>query len=254
MRALVYTVLVTLAVAGVAEVIVVLYRDGSPAISGWTDAVLPGPLSTSHAFLSDRCETCHTPTKGIEAFACISCHATAAADLAKQSTVFHATSKGCRGCHLEHTGDARPTRLDHALLVRIGGFGSNALPQTISEQMLTDLEEFLELPKSDEHEKGSLDCASCHSNREPHRGLFGSDCASCHDLNSWRIARFLHPSPTSKDCAQCHQAPPSHYMEHFIMMDQMITGQERATVTQCFLCHRTDAFNDIKDIGWLKHH
>lgn len=38
------------------------------------------------------------------------------------------------------------------------------------------------------------------------------------------------------------------------MMDQMITGQARATVNQCFLCHRTDSFNDIKDVGWLKHH
>jgi hypothetical protein len=43
-------------------------------------------------------------------------------------------------------------------------------------------------------------------------------------------------------------------MEHFIMMDQMIAGQDRATVTQCFMCHRTDAFNDIKGIGWFKHH
>jgi hypothetical protein len=74
----------------------------------------------------------------------------------------------------------------------------------------------------------------------------------CHELYSWRIARFLHTSPTSKDCAQCHQGLPSHYMEHFVMMDKMITGQERATVNQRFLCHRTDSFNDIKDFGWYK--
>lgn len=66
------------------------------------------------------------------------------------------------------------------------------------------------------------------------------------------IARCLHSSPTSKDCAQCHQGPPSHYMEHSVMMDKMITGQERATVNQRFLCHRTDSFNDIKDFGWYK--
>jgi hypothetical protein len=254
LRAFVYTVLATLAIAGVAAITITLDRDGSSAISGWTDAILPGPLSARHAFLSNRCETCHTPTKGVEAAACISCHTTAAADLGKQSTAFHATTSQCRGCHIEHRGDARPIRIDHASLLEIGAFGPNGSSRTMAEQMAADLKGFLRLPRSDEQEKAKLDCANCHSNREPHRGLFGSDCASCHDLNSWRIARFLHPSPASKDCAQCHQAPPSHYMEHFIMMDQMIAGQDRATVTQCFMCHRTDAFNDIKGIGWFKHH
>jgi len=255
-RAVIYTVLVTLAVAGVAAISVGLYREGSLAVSGWTDAIVPGPLSEKHAFLSNKCETCHTPTKGVEAVACIACHATAAADLGKQSTAFHATSKECGGCHLEHAGAARPIKMDHAMLLRIGAFARSpsSSPREITEQMVTDLKEFLGLPKPGEAEKTSLDCANCHSNREPHRGLFGRDCASCHSLDSWRIAQFLHPSPASRDCAQCHQAPPSHYMMHFIMMDQMITGQEHASVSQCFLCHRTDSFNDIKDVGWYKHH
>jgi hypothetical protein len=37
-------------------------------------------------------------------------------------------------------------------------------------------------------------------------------------------------------------------MGHFIMMDRMVTGQEHATVNQCFLCHRTGSFNDIKGV------
>ncbi len=255
-RAFIYTVLVTLAISGVAALSIGLYRDGSLAVSGWTDAVLPGPISAKHAFLSDKCETCHTPTRGVQAAACISCHTTAAVDLGKQSTAFHATSKECRGCHAEHLGGVRPTRMDHATLLRIGAFpqNPNTSAREVIEQMATDLKKFLRLPKSDEREKAGLDCFNCHSNRDPHRGLIGRDCASCHGLDSWRITGFLHPSPTSKDCAQCHQAPPSHYMEHFVMMDKMITGQEHATVNQCFLCHRTDSFNDIKDIGWYKHH
>lgn len=255
-RAFIYTALVTLAITGVAAVSIGLYRDGSLAVSGWTDAVVPGPLSEKHAFLSKKCETCHTPTKGVQASACIACHTTSAADLGMQSTAFHATNKECRGCHIEHTGAVRATKMDHAMLLRIGSFpqGSNTSARAISEQMMADLKEFLRLPTSNQPEKAGLDCANCHSNREPHRGLFGRDCASCHTLDSWRIAQFLHPSPTSKECAQCHQAPPSHYMMHFIMMDRMITGQEHATVNQCFLCHRTDSFNDIKGIGWYKHH
>lgn len=255
-RAFIYAIFATLAIAGVAAVSAGLYRDGSMAVSGWTDAVLPGPLSEKHAFLSDRCESCHTPTKGVEAAACVACHTTAAADLGKQATAFHATSKECRGCHLEHAGGVRPTRMDHAALLRIGAFPheANTSARAITGQMVADLKKFLRVPNSDEAEKASLDCVSCHSNREPHRGLFGRECASCHALDTWRIAKFLHPSPTSKECAQCHQAPPSHYMHHFVMMDQMITGQHHARVNQCFLCHRTDSFNDIKDIGWFKHH
>ena len=43
-------------------------------------------------------------------------------------------------------------------------------------------------------------------------------------------------------------------MMHFEMMDQTITGQEHARVEQCFLCHQTDAWNNIRGVGWYKHH
>jgi len=257
MRAFLYAALATLAVTGVAAVSVGLYRGGSPAVSGWMGAVAPGPLSERHSFLSNACEACHTPTKGVEAATCISCHTTSAKQLGQQSTAFHASSKTCRGCHIEHQGEVRPTRMDHAFLLQGGAFPrapGTSVSGAITDQMAGDLRAFLKLPKSEEPEKADLDCAGCHSNREPHRGLFGSQCAGCHGLDSWRISGFLHPSPTSKECAQCHQAPPSHYMGHFIMMDRMIAGQEHATVNQCFLCHRTDSFNDIKGIGWFKHH
>lgn len=255
-RGFIYTALVTLAIAGVAAVLAGLYRSGSLAVPGWTDAILPGALSEKHAFLSKKCESCHTPAKGVEAAACIACHTTAAADLGKQSTAFHATSKQCSGCHLEHAGAARNIKMDHTVLLRMGPLSQNAniSAQSITEQMVIDLKKFLRVPMSDHSEKIGLNCATCHSNREPHRGLFGRDCANCHALDSWRIAQFLHPSPASKECAQCHQAPPSHYMMHFTMMDKMVTGQEHATVDQCFLCHRTNSFNDIKNIGWFKHH
>ena len=100
----------------------------------------------------------------------------------------------------------------------------------------------------------ALDCNSCHQNRDPHRGLMGRECAECHQTNSWKIAGFLHPSPQSQECAQCHQAPPSHYMMHFEMMSKMVAGQMHAKVEQCFMCHQTDSWNNIKGVGWYKHH
>nr|WP_246562940.1 class III cytochrome C family protein [Bradyrhizobium liaoningense] len=216
---------------------------------------MPGPLSGKHAFLSDRCESCHTPVKGADTAACISCHASSAGDLGKQSTAFHATAGGqCSGCHIEHMGDLRPIRMDHAPLLQMSSSGRTLFERATADRLTAELKQFLGLPKSDRRERAELDCANCHSNREPHRALFGRECADCHGLSSWKVVGFLHPSPTSRDCAQCHQAPPSHYMGHFVMMDRMIAGQEHASVDQCFLCHMTDAFNDIKGVGWMKHH
>ncbi|MCA1384700.1 cytochrome c3 family protein [Bradyrhizobium sp. BRP05] len=255
-RGMLYVVVATLAVAGAAVASIALYRGNPGLVPGWTRLVSPGPLSAKHAFLSDRCESCHTPVKGVEAAACITCHAPSAVDLAKQSTAFHAVVGGqCSGCHREHAGGLRPISMNHASLLQVtmAASGKEVFDRTAVDQMRADLTEFLRLPKSDWPEKAALDCANCHSNREPHRGLFGRECADCHALASWKIAGFLHPSPTSKDCAQCHQAPPSHYMGHF-MMDRMIAGQEHASVDQCFLCHMTDSFNNVKSVGWMKHH
>jgi len=84
--------------------------------------------------------------------------------------------------------------------------------------------------------------------------LFGRECGACHATATWKIAGYQHPSPRSEACAQCHQPPPSHYMGHFHMVSMMVAGQHHARVDQCYLCHQTDAWNDIKGVGWYKHH
>ena len=38
------------------------------------------------------------------------------------------------------------------------------------------------------------------------------------------------------------------------MMDRSITGQRNATVNQCFACHQTDSFNNIKGVGRVDMH
>lgn len=253
---LLYTVLVTAAMLVGAAAVAGLYHWGSAAVPGWRSLFQPGPLSAKHAFLTKQCEGCHTPIRGVEAATCITCHSTAAGDLAKQSTAFHANVQDCRGCHVEHEGAARPTKMDHSALLRIGWHaaqGSRAHP-SVSRQMAEDIATYLGIPVSSGAEKTSLNCATCHSNQDPHRQLFGRECADCHVTTAWQIASFLHPSPTSRDCAQCHQAPPSHYMMHFEMVSKSIAGQEHAQVSQCYLCHRTNSWNDIKGFGWYKHH
>ena len=251
-----YTVLITVAVAVGIMAIATLYRSGSASVPGWQGFSQPGPLSLKHAFIGDKCEACHTPIRGVEAATCITCHSTAAVELGKQPTAFHANIRDCRGCHVEHEGAARPIRMDHAVLLRIGSHlavGAKGHPG-VSRQMVIDMAAFLGVRMSQSDEKNGLACTNCHSNSDPHRELFGRDCGGCHDTAAWRIAGFLHPSPASRDCAQCHQAPPSHYMMHFEMVSKTVARQEHAQVNQCFLCHQTNAWNDIKGAGWYKHH
>ena len=242
-----YLILVTATIAGTAAVIGTVYRHGSTAVPRWPEIVRPGELSAKHAFLSGKCETCHTPLQGVQASACIACHATDAVTLARQSTAFHSTIQSCAACHVEHQKAVRPTRMDHDALVVIGR--SRQLDgRTPDADWLSSL-----LNKSPTGLE-TLDCFSCHSNRSPHRDLFGRECAACHLTATWKIVGFQHPSPSSTECAQCHQAPPSHYMGHFNMVSKMVAGQEHARVEQCYLCHQTDALNDIRGVGWCKHH
>jgi hypothetical protein len=238
---------------------IVIYRSGTKALPIWGDIASPGLLSAAHAFLGAQCESCHTPDIGIKAASCITCHTPDAFVLAKQSTAFHATIQECRGCHIEHQGTSiRPVRIDHSVLTTVGVRAAHA--GEISGQPasggLTATRHFLEgvTGNGPATDVAALDCASCHGFRDKHQEWFGTQCADCHATDTWKISLYLHPSPKSQECNECHKAPPSHYMMHFTMMDIGMTGQNGARVEQCFMCHQTDSFNDIRGIGWRKMH
>lgn len=210
----------------------------------WQSQVSPGKLSAAHSQLSANCASCHTAVKGVDDAKCISCHAESKELLQRQPTAFHATVGNCASCHAEHLGTNANLRvMNHQALAQIG------------HKILFSGEGIVK--DQDIHVSAfetQLNCASCHSTKDKHVGLFGQDCASCHATTQWTISAFQHPSVRSIDCAQCHQAPPSHYMEHFSMISQKIAGQEKAQVNQCYSCHQTTSFNDIKGVGYYKHH
>lgn len=232
--------LIGLLIAGLLIVLLTAaFHDYSDdALPIWNAAVSPGPLSAAHAFLSNKCESCHTPNRGIVAAKCITCHASTPELLMKPATAFHAHLNDCRGCHAEHQGrNVHPIHMDHAVLMKIA-------TEYLSK----------ESPKQSVPHPASLDCQSCHAFQDKHQEFFGKQCSTCHSEKSWKIPGYLHPSSTSTNCSECHKAPPSHRMMHFEMMDQSITGQKKARVDQCYMCHQTDSFNDIKGIGWYKMH
>ena len=228
----------------------------------WQRQVSPGPLSAAHANLESDCNACHTPVKGVEAANCIGCHATNTALLQRQPTAFHASIGTCSNCHFEHQGiSTRPVGMDHIALAEIGLAAMRANTDNRSNSRL--------LTWISQHERGAettpshprvsaaeaaLQCVACHGTKDRHQRYFGGDCASCHATSSWRIPEFQHPSARSVQCAQCHRPPPSHYMEHFSMVSRAVAGESDALLDQCFVCHQTTSWNDIRRLGWHKHH
>ena len=230
----------------------------SPA--SWQHMVLPGELSQPHAFLANNCAACHTPNKGVQAQNCIVCHADNKSVLARQPSAFHAEISECAACHLEHQGRIpRTTIMDHVALAQIG---LRQVQNAVSphddkrDALVAWLNQSNDVPLTQQlqREESLLNCATCHQTKDRHNGLFGSDCAQCHGTTKWTLSDFRHPSSASQSCNQCHQAPPSHYMMHFQMISMKVACQPNAKVNQCFLCHQTTSWNDIKGVGFYKHH
>ena len=258
--------LVAAALLALAAVFALALLRGTPAtgVAAWQRQASPGELSAAHSFLADNCAACHTPYRGVEAANCAACHANNRELLARQPTAFHARVSSCGECHLEHQGaDRRLARMDHGALAGIGlrelnegGAGSDE--QQRRGQLLDWVRAHgagarISYPNVTPEEM-ALNCAACHDTKDRHAGLFGKDCAECHATSQWTLPEFVHPPPRSTDCAECHQAPPSHYMEHFEMVSKRVAQVEHAQVNQCYLCHQTTSWNDIKGVGWYKHH
>lgn len=226
--------------------------------------ISPGPLSKAHAFLEQKCSTCHTSVHGVQAANCIVCHANSDILLQRQPTAFHADISQCADCHIEHRGvNVRPVGMDHAVLARIGLSELHSAAQETERHIRADqIGEWVRDQPGSSQADAALNCVTCHATKDRHVGLFGTNCSDCHGTEQWTIADYRHPSPRSLDCAQCHQAPPSHYMGHFAMVSKNIVGRgtlgsrccDNVQVSQCYRCHQTTSWNDLRGVGYYKHH
>ena len=223
--------------------------------------ISPGSLSPKHAYLADRCVSCHEPTVGVTVANCTACHASNERLLGRQPTQFHASVQECAPCHLEHQRtNIRPLAMDHVELAKVGARTLLRASRRDGDSAATlkSLDTWFKVRSPEQFDATSarqaLDCAGCHDRRDPHMKRFGSDCAQCHGLQSWTVPGYQHPSAQSKECVQCHKPPPSHLMEHFSMISQRVAGKEHARVDECFACHNTTGWNDIVGVGFYKHH
>ena len=227
----------------------------------WQQMASPGHLSSAHAGLEQNCGACHTSSAGIDTAKCVLCHSNNQAILKRQPTAFHGHINSCKECHLEHQGSTRQTTvMDHTALARVGLRQLKLSDDNDSAAFAGHAEEWIRNSRSSRtnpnvtSSEAVLNCVECHSNKDIHVDYFGKDCSTCHSTAKWNIAEFRHPSSLSIDCNQCHRPPPSHYMMHFKMISMTVAKQPHADVSQCFLCHQTTSWNDIKGVGWYKHH
>lgn len=235
-------------------------------VTTWQNMVAPGPLSNAHEFLQKDCAACHTPVKGVQDATCVACHANATVLVQRQPTAFHATiadTSNCVACHKEHDAGRSLRGMNHAALTDIilrqldrapEGHEGAVLRAHLYAHRPETLSGKTTLVTGMTYKETLLDCASCHKTTDPHVQVFGNDCAMCHGTATWSIAEYLHPLPSSTVCGECHLAPLSHYKEHFRMMSQPIAGVRNAEPEQCYLCHQTTNWNDIRGIGIYDHH
>jgi len=236
--------------------LILLVAPGLRTMSRWERFAEPGPLSAAHSFLKDDCSSCHVPVRGVDVTRCISCHANETALLQRQPSAFHASIGDCVDCHREHDGDrGLRSGMDHQALARIGLRQLAGAPEGSDAQLLYS-HVIVHGPVAAGGPPGEqlLDCFGCHQSRDRHLGQFGRDCAACHGTQQWTIALYRHPPPSSTDCAQCHRPPPSHSMGHFEMVSKRVAGVEHADVEQCYLCHQSTSWNDIRSVGVYFHH
>ena len=245
---------ITIAIGTVAVLVIAgeMLWLGVTGWATWEQFTSPRPLSRAHAFIVDKCAACHTSVSGVTRANCVACHATDTEIVQRQPTAFHANIGECAACHYEHSpGVERPIHMDHVALARIGlaelGRGSGAQRQNrarllnwvrsgpvIASNRVLGAQERL------------LNCVSCHQVQDAHKGNFGENCASCHGTKNWFIAGFVHPSPSTRQCTQCHTASPCHFMEGCLGMMGKMAGGEGARLDQCYFCHKTTNWYDYK--------
>lgn len=257
-----------LAIVMIASIVAVISSTDSAFFSTvksgdfWRQQVSPGALSVAHSFLNSECSACHVSLKSVPADRCIACHSDEPELLQSENTAFHKTIGSCTGCHREHEGKSvlRPP-MNHQILGQIA-IQQQAVKEDVKGlQLLDQLNTWLTkgphvLPENSQlsREENQLRCVACHQTKDRHLSLFGKECGACHGTVAWALIDFRHPAASSRDCNQCHQGPPSHYMEHFSMISMRVAGKPHAKVDQCYLCHQTTTWNDIRGVGFYDHH
>ena len=205
-------------------------------------ALSPGPVTSGHAKIEDRCLDCHDLGRGASSGKCVACHAldrigahdaaTAGIDRSAVSrrtaiTGMHRSFErvACDECHTDHAGRA-PAAATRA-------FAHEAISADLHSQ-----------------------CATCHEASRPADDLHRAardECGICHATHAWTPATFAHEKYFVLDrdhsvaCRSCHDQPADYraytcYGCHEHTRERMLSEHREEGVQEldaCVLCHRS---------------
>lgn len=192
--------------------------------------ITPGPLSSAHAALEARCNTCHQSfSREAQNGRCLDCHRGIGSDI-QLSQGYHgrtaARRQACKTCHSDHQG----RNFD---LVKINRATFNHdqtdYPLTGAHARVTCAQCH---GKTTHFRNAPSSCIGCHQTDDPHRGGLGTKCQSCHQVSGWRdLLPFDHRQTgftltgahRDQRCVACH------------------TNQRWKNLpSQCVACHAKD--------------
>ncbi len=185
------------------------------------------------------CAACHS-TDGWElakidhskfAFKLDGKHATVACQNCHINGVFKGTPMDCASCHTDDDAHNGTLGNQCAVCHTPSGWKPSTFNHNNSAFQLTGKHQTVACESC--HINGvfkgtPMDCASCHSDTDPHQGRLGTQCTECHTTNGWKPSTFDHANSsfqltgkhTTAACAQCHK-------------DMFFVG----TPTACASCH-----------------
>jgi len=216
--------------------------------------ITPGPLSSGHARLESKCESCHSSfRKEAQNARCLSCHTGVRSDISGRRR-FHgkfapARTQACKTCHSDHKG------LGFAL-IRLNRNGFN---HALTDYPLTGAH--ARATCSGCHGNGNnyrgvtTVCATCHKRAEPHGGKLGRQCQACHDTADWKRLKPYNHAATGfaltgaharAGCMACHagqrwNGTPSACVSCHAKDD----AHRGSRGTNCASCHRTSGWRDV---------
>lgn len=208
--------------------------------------VTPGPLSSAHARLEAKCDSCHSSfAKEAQNGKCLACHKGVAGDVATR-THFHgkfnpARTGACKSCHTEHKGRAtRLIQLNQATFNH--GFTEFELTGAHRSARCTSCH------RGNDYRGRPRDCAGCHGPFDPHKGQLGRNCQNCHNTTAWKPASGFNHAATrfpltgahrALACASCHAAQRWHPGTTCISCHARDDAHKGSRGTNCAGCHVT---------------
>lgn len=192
------------------------------------DALSPGPLSSSHAYLETTlgCLECHSLNKGVSDLLCLDCHQEIKSRI-DQREGWHGLEetrqKDCLSCHTDHKGrDAKiydPDQVDHSKLelALTGEHQPVECKECHQAKYQTEAVRELTIDGKRRQERTYLGleeaCQSCHG-KEHGPQFQDQTCTDCHTAQAWSLTKFDHEKGstfklrgkhTKLTCKACHK-------------------------------------------------